>query len=58
MRKRDTAGHELAKGTELHKQRIGAVNALALAKRQEAEKKGKYTWSSQHRSYFLTTNNG
>ena len=54
MRKGDTAGHELAKGTELHKQRIGAVNALALAKRQEAEKKGKYTWSSQHRAYFLT----
>ncbi len=56
MRSRDTAGHELAKGNEREKSQQNAQKALALAKVQEAQKKGKYMWCDKSRAYFLTVN--
>lgn len=54
--KGDTAGHELAKGNERQRSQENARKALALAKVQEAQKKGRFVWNEQHRAYFLTAN--
>lgn len=51
--RRDTAGHELAKGEENEKERNNAEKALAKAKQQEASSVGKNVWSVAHRAYFF-----
>ncbi len=52
--RRDTAGHEIAKGDEKEKQRNNAIKTLAKAKDQEASKNGRYVWDQQRRGFFFT----
>lgn len=56
MRSRETAGHELAKLNEREKSQQNTQKALALAKLQEEQKKGKYVWCYKRRAYFLKIN--
>ncbi len=51
---RATAGHQIAKGNKKEQQQSEDRKALALAKVQETQKKGRYVWNPAHRAYFLT----
>ena len=49
----DTAGHELAKGDEKDRNRRNALEALEIAKTQQAAKKGSYVFDTKRKAYFF-----
>lgn len=49
----DTAGHELAKGEEKDQNRKKSFEALAKAKEQQANKKGRFVWNTEKRAYLF-----
>lgn len=55
MKPRSTAATQLRHSKEKEQQESNAKRNLALAKVQEAQKKGKYVWNKEQRAFFLTS---
>jgi hypothetical protein len=51
----DTAGHQIMKGEKISAERKKSLEALELAKNQQAARKGKFVWSQERLANIFIT---